>query len=291
MCLNIFFGEGEISRMIILKNRQFLNRNEAQTDIEDRGYTFGDGVYEVIRIYNGTYFMLEEHLSRLQFSLRETGIQFDVVKEKIEEKLIELMKRNDIHDGAIYLQVTRGIAPRKHPYPAEAVPQLYAYPIPVSKPTEAQENGVSLTLVEDLRWLRCDIKSLNLLYNVMAKQKAQEKGFFEALLYRNEKQITEGSSTNFFGVKDGKIITHPANNYILNGITRIAVKRLCEKHGIPFEESTISIADIADLDEAFIASTTADVVPVVKVDEQTIGSGNVGPVVRSLQEKFEELLK
>jgi D-alanine transaminase len=276
--------------MLILKNQEFLNRNEAVTDIEDRGYTFGDGVYEVIRIYNGTYFMMEEHMSRLQFSLRETGIPFDVEKEKVEEKLMELMKQNNIQDGAVYLQVTRGIAPRKHPYPADAVPQLYAYPIPVSKPTEAQQNGVSLTLVEDLRWLRCDIKSLNLLYNVMAKQKAQEKGYFEALLYRSEKQITEGSSTNFFGVKDGKVITHPANNYILNGITRIAVKRLCDHLGIPFEESALSIADIAELDEAFIASTTADVVPVVKVDEQTIGSGEVGSVVRKIQKQFGELL-
>ncbi|SEU03593.1 D-alanine transaminase [Salinibacillus kushneri] len=275
--------------VIILKNQEFQDRTEAQTDIEDRGYTFGDGVYEVIRIYNGTYFMLPEHLNRLQFSLDETAISYHVKNEGLEELLHQLLIKNEIENGAIYLQITRGIAPRKHPYPQKTQPQLYAYPIPVSSPVEAQKNGASLTLIEDKRWLRCDIKSLNLLWNVMAKQQAQENGHFEALLYRDENHITEGSSSNFFAIQDGKVITHPANHFILNGITRLAVKQVCEKLDVPFEERILSIRDLDHIEEAFVASTTAEVVPITAIDQRKVGTGETGHVTRRIQTGFKEL--
>ncbi|WP_102028020.1 D-amino-acid transaminase [Salirhabdus sp. Marseille-P4669] len=276
--------------MILLKNHNFIHRSEAKTDIEDRGYTFGDGVYEVIRIYNGAYFMLEYHLNRLQYSLNEVGINYDVESEDLETLLSELLNKNTIEDGAIYLQITRGIAPRKHPYPTNSQPELYAYPIPVSSPKKEQEQGVHLTLVEDLRWLRCDIKSLNLLYNVMVKQKAVDSGAYEALLYRSKDHITEGSSSNFFGIKNGKVLTHPANNYILNGITRIAVQKICKSQGIPFVEKVLSVDELAELDEAFIASTTAEVVPVTKIDDVVIGDGTVGEIAKKLQAGFLQLI-
>ncbi|MRG87052.1 D-amino-acid transaminase [Salinibacillus xinjiangensis] len=277
--------------MIILNNQDFKVRNDAKTDIEDRGYTFGDGVYEVIRVYNGKFFMLDEHLQRLQFSLNEIAISYDVESEKLQERLEQLLEQNNVVDGAIYLQITRGIAARNHPYPKKSTPELYAYPIPVSRPLEAQQNGIGMTLVQDMRWLRCDIKSLNLLWNVMAKQKAHEQGYKEALFYRDENHVTEGSSSNFFGVKDGKVITHPANNYILNGITRIAILRLCEQLQIPVEERELTLAELEELDEAFIASTTSEVTPVVNIDEHKFNDGTIGEVTKRLQDGFEKLIQ
>jgi D-alanine transaminase len=282
-------GKGVLP-LIILHNQEFIDRKEAKTDIEDRAYTFGDGVYEVIRIYNGKYFMLEEHLNRLQFSVNEIFISYDINQENLMENLFQLLDKNKIEDGAVYVQVSRGIAPRKHPFPSNTKPELYAFPISVQRPLEEQQHGVKTILLPDLRWLRCDIKSLNLLYNVMAKQKANENGSYEAILYRNENHITEGSSSNFFGVRDGKVITHPANNYILNGITRLAVKKVCEQLDIPFEEKVFGIPDLETLDEAFISSTTAEIVSVIQIDEKKIGNGQVGPIVKQLQEGFLQLI-
>ncbi|MBB6453017.1 D-alanine transaminase [Salirhabdus euzebyi] len=272
--------------MIILHNESFINRDEAKTDIEDRGYTFGDGVYEVVRVYNGEIFMLEEHLDRLQYSLGEIAIDYNVAEKKLGDLLSQLILKNDVVDGAIYLQITRAVSPRKHHYPENSVPQLYAYPLDLSTPEKEQKEGIQVTLREDLRWHRCDIKSLNLLYNIMVKQYAHQNGFYEALLYRNEEHVTEGSSSNFFGVKEGRVITHPANNYILNGITRIAVQRFCEELNIPFEEKVLSLKDLNTLDEAFITSTSAEVIPVVKIDEQEINGGQVGSVTKQLLEAF-----
>ncbi|QHS21659.1 D-amino-acid transaminase [Virgibacillus sp. MSP4-1] len=277
--------------MFVLKNQEFIQRDDAKTDIEDRGYTFGDGVYEVIRVYNGAFFMLKEHLDRLQFSLTETAIPYDTDSEDLGTLLNQLVSKNQIKNGAIYLQITRGIAPRSHPYPKQTPPQLYAYPIPVSSPVDAQQNGVSVTLLEDKRWLRCDIKSLNLLYNVMAKQQAKENGYFEALLYRDEAHITEGSSSNFFAVKDGTVITHPANNYILNGITRLAVLQVCDQLGIPLKEKELRIRDLESIDEAFLASTTSEVVPITEIDQQKVGDGKSGEITSRILEGFKELIK
>ena len=277
--------------MVILHNSQFIQREEALTDIEDRGYTFGDGVYEVIRIYHGSFFMLDEHLKRLQYGLNEINISYNIQKEQLKSLLLELKDRNQVKDGGIYLQISRGIAPRKHPYPPNAKPVLYAYPIPIQNPASQQENGVKLMLVEDLRWLRCDIKSINLLYNVMAKQKALEAGAFEALLYRDENHITEGSSTNFFGIKDGSVVTHPADHFILNGITRKAVQQICHELEIPFVEKRISIDELSQLDEAFLASTTAEIVPVIQINDEVIGEGTVGNLVKQIQLAFRKLMK
>ncbi|MBO8156254.1 MAG: D-amino-acid transaminase [Bacillaceae bacterium] len=274
--------------MYVWVNDQLIRRDKAVVDMEDRGYQFGDGVYEVVRMYNGAFFMLPEHLERLQNSLKEIGISYDVKEQRVAEKLKEIMKKNDVTDGAVYMQITRGAAPRNHSFPDQPNPVFTAYPIPVKRPVEAQENGVQMTLVEDMRWLRCDIKSLNLLWNAMAKQKAKEKGCFESLFYRNENHITEGSSSNFFGVKNGVIYTHPANPYILNGITRRAVLNICQENQFPYEEKVLTLNDVKQLDEAFITSTTAEVMPITAIDDITVGNGEPGPVTRKLQKLFFE---
>ncbi|PKR78326.1 D-amino-acid transaminase [Halalkalibacillus sediminis] len=272
--------------MIILKNNQLVQREEAIIDMEDRGFQFGDGVYEVIRIYEGKFFLMNEHLERLQYSLTETGIEFDIKKGKLAEQLEDLAEKNQIDDGAIYIQITRGIAPRSHPYPTEAIPTLMAYPIPISRPIKLQESGAKVILEEDVRWLRCDIKSLNLLGNVMAKQTAKEAEAFEAILYRNPEHVTEGSSTNVFIVKDGKVITHPANNFILNGITRRYIHHLSNQLGITFEEDVFSVDELLNADEVFLASTTSEVMPVTQIDDYTIGNGEPGSISRKLLDEF-----
>ncbi|TCT22438.1 D-alanine transaminase [Melghiribacillus thermohalophilus] len=274
--------------MYVWVNQELVERDRANVDLEDRGYQFGDGVYEVIRMYHGNFFMLQEHLDRLQYSLNEVGIPFNVKEHQVENKLKEIMKKNYIRDGAVYLQITRGAAPRNHGFPEHPEPVFTAYPLPVTRPHQEQLNGIRMTLVEDLRWLRCDIKSLNLLWNVIAKQKAKERGCFETLFYRNENHVTEGSSSNFFGVKNGVLITHPANSFILNGITRQAVLNICKEKQIPCEEKVMSLNDLKELDEAFITSTTAEVLPVKAIDDIRIGDGSVGPITRRIQKLFFE---
>lgn len=276
--------------MYILLNGEFKQKNEVSIDFEDRGYQFGDGVYEVIRVYNGSYFAMKEHMERFVRSAKEIKIVLQHSAEELTGMLNELILKNQVLDGAVYMQITRGVTGRKHLFPGKDVtPQIVAYPIPCSKPVKEQEKGIKLYLMEDIRWLRCDIKSLNLLGNVLAKQEAYENGAYEALLHRGE-HITEGSSSNFYGVKNGVIYTHPANHLILNGVTRMKVADLCRKNGLTFAEEMLKVDDLKTLDEAFITSTTSEVIPVTEIDSMKVGEGVPGPVTRELQRFFEEMI-
>ncbi|RPF52077.1 D-alanine transaminase [Aquisalibacillus elongatus] len=272
--------------MIVLMQNEFVERDQCLIDIEDRANQFGDGVYEVIRIYDGECFLLDDHMKRLEYSLREAQIDYNLDQHHLKDLLLELAKKNGVHDGGIYLQISRGSATRSHPFPKEATPTVIAYPLNISRPLEAQKNGVKATLYQDIRWLRCDIKSLNLLGNIMAKQHALDVGAFEAIFYRDYNHVTEGSSTNVFIVKDGVIKTHPANNYILNGITRLYIQYLAEQLNIPFEETVLTVEEVKHADEVFISSTTSEVISVVEVDEQPIGNGQPGPIVTQLLDEF-----
>ncbi|MGM8214691.1 D-amino-acid transaminase [Bacillaceae bacterium W0354] len=274
--------------MILLKNDQFLNRESITIDVEDRGFQFGDGVYEVIRIYDGSFFLLDDHLDRLQYSLNEVKIEYDVKEKKLKELLLTLAQKNNIHDGAIYLQISRGVALRSHPFPDEATATLIAYPIPVSSPKEKQKSGVYAILREDIRWLRCDIKSLNLLGSVLAKQEAKENGAFETIQYRDQQNVTEGSSSNVFIVKDGELFTHPNNHFILNGITRRYVHYLAETLSIPYTEKVFSVQELLEADEVFVSSTTAEIVPVTKIEDTVINDGQPGTITTKLLNAFFE---
>ncbi|MBD1383400.1 D-amino-acid transaminase [Metabacillus arenae] len=271
--------------MKILYEDQLVDRDHVKIDLEDRGYQFGDGVYEVIRVYNGQFFTLREHLERFERSANELKMELSYSVEKLESLLKDLVLKNDVEDGGIYLQLTRGISPRQHNFPVGTKTMLTAYPLPSRRPEKEQLHGVKVKLVEDVRWLRCDIKSLNLLGNVMAKQEAKENGAFEALLHRNG-TITEGSSTNFYLVKDGVIYTHPATNLILNGITRLKLMEIIKEGSFKLEEKSVTLEDLKNADEAFITSTTIEVVPVVEADNTMIGNGEPGPITRKLQSLF-----
>ena len=266
---------------------QFTEREGLAISIDDRGYYFGDGVYEVIKVYGGELYTAEEHIDRLFQSATKIKMTIPYAEVQLMEIARELVAKNNILVGHVYIQVTRGSAPRLHQFPNPAVPPVVtAYAINNPRPMAGIENGVGVKSVEDVRWLRCDIKSLNLLGNVLAKQEAHEAGCIEALLHRDG-VVTEGSASNMFGVKDGIVYTHPVTNLILNGITRQVVLGLCEEQGIPVVEKSFTLDEAFEMDEFFLTSTTSEVTPVISIDGRPVGSGILGPcdneVTKSIQ--------
>ncbi|MEI4769225.1 D-amino-acid transaminase [Psychrobacillus sp. FJAT-51614] len=271
----------------ILWNDQIVSEEEVKIGYEDRGYQFGDGIYEVIKIYNGDVFTATEHIDRLYASADKIQLVIPYTKDVLHKMLHELIETNEVQNGHIYLQVTRGISPRQHNFPTTAVDSvLTAYIKETSRPLAQLENGVKACFVEDIRWLRCDIKSLNLLGNVLAKQEAISKDCYEAIQHRGE-VITEGSSSNIYGIKDGVLYTHPVSNLILNGITRKVILDCCEEIGLPVVEEAFTKAQALEMDEIIMSSTNAEVMPIVSVDEKPIGNGIRGEWTQKIQQAFE----
>jgi len=257
---------------------------------EDRGYNFGDGVYEVVRIYKGKMFQWNGHIARLYRSAREIKMDLPWTGEELLAIARELMEKNGItaaDDAILYLQISRGYAPRQHDIPTEARPVLMGFVRKKERPLAEMKSGLAAQLVSDIRWLRCDIKSLNLLGAVLAKQEAKDAGAQESILHRDG-IITECSAANLFAVKNGELYTHPANHLILHGITRQVVIELAKENNIRIHEEAFDIAFLNQADELFLTSTTAEVMPIISVDGNPVGSGQVGPVVQKLQALFEE---
>lgn len=272
---------------IILYNDQFLPREEGKVDIEDRGYQFGDGIYEAIRVYNGRFFLLDLHMKRLERSSKELRLTLPYGIDRLTRNLELLIEKNNINEGEVYFQITRGDAPRNHIFPQSSTSVLTGSAGNLKRKDIVRPEGIRASLQDDIRWLRCDIKTLNLLGNVLAKQKAHENGAEEAIFHRGD-IVTEGGSCNVFIVKGGRLITHPADHFILNGITRIHVLDIAERLGIPVEERTFTIDELLAADEAFITSTGVEVTPVVQVDDKFIGSGKPGSVTKRLFAAFDE---
>ncbi|MEH6990222.1 D-amino-acid transaminase [Cytobacillus firmus] len=275
----------------VILNGDLIERSKAKVDIEDRGYQFGDGVYEVIRVYNGKMFTADEHLERLLESGKKIELNIPYSKNQLKQMLIEMIERNNLELGIVYMQFSRGTSPRNHAYPgADVAPVLTAYTRETTRPVESMRNGVKAILIEDIRWLRCDIKSLNLLGNIMAKQKAAQSGCFEAIQHRGD-TVTEGSSSNIAIVKDGTLYTHPATNLILNGITRRKINEICRENGIALKESAFTKEDLLAADEVFMSSTSAEVTPIIEIEGKLIGNGSPGPITNKLQNLFEESIE
>ena len=271
----------------VILNGELIARVAAKVDIEDRGYQFGDGVYEMIRIYNQKLFAGTEHLQRLVDSTEKISLELPYTISEMEQMLNDMIEKNKIKLGTVYLQFTRGVSMRNHAFPATGTPGTFvAYTKEVARPINTMRSGVKAILKEDLRWLCCDIKSLNLLGNLLAKQKAVEADCFEAILHRGE-LVTEGSVSNISILKDGVLFTHPANNFILNGITRQKVLEICRNHQIPFEEKPFTISDLLSADEVYLSSTTVEVTPIVEVDGKKINDGKPGPITVEIQKLFE----
>lgn len=268
-------------------NNQLIDSEQASASIVDRGFQFGDGIYEVIKVYNGSLFTVEEHINRFYRCADELRIVLPYTKDKMHSMLYELVEENELDTGHIYMQLTRGAAPRTHFFPSEETQATFvAYTEVAGRPEKNLANGVKAIFDADIRWLRCDIKSLNLLGAVLAKQKAHEQGCYEAILHRDG-IITEGSSSNIFGIKNGVLYTHPINNLILNGITRHVLMQCCEEIGLQVIEEPMTCQQALEMDELLLTSTTSEVTPIIQVDSQVIASGIPGEWTRKLQQAFE----
>lgn len=270
-----------------LWNDQIVKNEEVVVDKEDRGYQFGDGVYEVVKVYNGELFTATEHIDRFYESAEKIRMTIPYTKDKLHQLLHQLVEANKVGTGHVYFQITRGAGSRNHIFPGDDVkPVLTGNTKENPRPFENFEKGVKATFVEDIRWLRCDIKSLNLLGAVLAKQEAHEKGCYEAILHRDE-IVTEGSSSNIYGIKDGVLYTHPANNLILNGITRQVIIKCAAEIGLPVNEQPMTKEQLLVMDEVIVSSTTSEVTPIIEVDGKAIGNGIPGEWTRKLQAQFD----
>jgi D-alanine transaminase len=271
---------------IVYLNGQFLPRSEAKLSVDDRGFFFGDGVYEVTRVVRGRLFEWDRHAKRLARGLRELRIEAGLDLDTIRSLQERLVRENGILEGqgTVYLQITRGAAPRTHHFPPAGTPATVFLSATSFVPaSEVRARGVAVTTYPDYRWSRCDLKTVNLLPAVMAKQFASDHDAFESIFVR-EAVITEGSHTNVFGVLGGEVRTYPNSNYILPGITRDVVIELAHELGIPISETPIYLHEVAALEECFLTGTTSDVMPVVTIDGKPVGSGRPGAITMRLYE-------
>ncbi len=272
-------------------NGNIIPLEEVKISPFDRGYQFGDGVYEVIRFYPSKLFLPELHVERLRSSLDKMQIKFFHL-DFIVPTIMELLSKNNQLDkpSIAYLQITRGIQiPRKHDYADELIPSVFMYTAEFPVKFQKQVDGVKVCLDEDIRWHQCDIKSISLIPNAASSQRAKELGCEETIWHR-EGKITEGTHSNIGFVKNGNVVTPPLSKYILPGITRRTALMICYELGIRVEEREVDVSEIAEFDEAFLLSTTAEVMPIVEFENKKLNNGIPGPVTRALQEAFQKLI-
>ena len=262
--------------------------DQARIPIWDRGFLFGDAVYEVYRLYYGRLWLEEEHTARLRRSLDEMEFpEFDL--DVLLDRIRRTVGASEIREGTAYIHITRGVAPRAHAFPRPPVPPtelIVVRPYDDSATALKRESGVPVVSRPDLRWKRCDVKSSNLLANVMALESATRAGAYEALLVDSDGLVTEATHSSVLWVRDGKIEGTPNDTTILPGTTRFLTQKLAAGAGIPVAEGRISLEDFFGVDEAFLAGTTIEVLPIVEVDGRPIGPGRPGPVARKLQAAF-----
>jgi D-alanine transaminase len=282
------------SKDIVYVNGNFVPRAEARISVEDRGFVFGDGVYEVLRVINGRPFAARFHNDRLKRSLEGVRISLPAghSPESLTEIARQLLRENGLLEGeaTMYMQITRGVATRAHNFPTPDVsPTIYISVARFTPYSDLAQNGAPVITHPDLRWGRCDLKTLNLLPNVLASQTAKERGAFEAMLIRDG-VVTEGTKTNFFGVVDGSLRTHPSDTHILPGITRSVLRDLARQVNIDLDETPILSDEIPRLSELFLTGTTTDVMPVVRLDDKPVGKGKPGELTKRLQKVLAESL-
>ncbi|MEQ1563744.1 MAG: D-amino-acid transaminase [Nitrospira sp.] len=271
-------------------NGSFVPLAEAKISIDDRGFQFGDGVYEVIRTYKGRPFALEAHWARLERSAAALELTQPYSRTEWTHFVLEGVRRAAYPEAKIYIQLSRGAAPRDHVYPAHLAPTVVMtvrefHPLDKS----VSVAGVEAMTIEDIRWGRCDIKSLNLLANVLARQQAKQAHVFEAILVK-EGLVTEGAVSNVMVVRGGAVLTAPEGPRILSGVTRAVVLELAINEGLPIHERGISQAELYGADEVFLTGTTVEVLAVVRVDGKSIGDGRPGPVTQRLAAGFTRLV-
>ncbi len=273
---------------IAFVNGRFMPLEEAVISVDDRGFQFADGVYEIVGTYGGAPYAMQPHLLRLRRSLKALRLSLDIDEYGLEQLIFEGLKHSGFAETLVYIQVTRGVAPRRHEFPrCEPSPTVVmTFKALQRLDDEIYACGVKVISTEDLRWKRCDIKSIALLANILAKQEASEKGAFEALLVNGDGQVVEGSSTSAFCVREGVLWTAPEGRHILPSITRGILLGLAQQLGLAVREEFSMLAQFREAEEVLLAGTTTEALSVVQIDDVQVGSGAPGPVAQQLREAF-----
>ena len=273
-------------------NGEMVEPGAKVVSLDDRGYCFGDGVYEVVRVYNGRAFAFSYHQDRLYRSMREMDIPVRMPPDELQELHEIMIEQSEITDGYIYLQITRGVTPRHHAFERSKLePQMYMFIKPIATDLAALQEGVKAITLPDERWARVDIKTLNLIPNILAQTKAEKKGAYTAILVRNG-IVTEGATSNVFVMKDGVCYTHPADHYILKGITRqLVVTRVAPTAGITIIEREFDEAFLKDADEIFFTDTIGGIIPITTLNREPVGDGKPGKAAKVLAEQLQHLME
>lgn len=273
---------------MIYLNGNYMPLEEARIPVLDRGFIFGDGVYEVIPVYSRRAFRLDEHLQRLQHSLDSIRLPNPHTLAQWQTVIEQLIAHNPWQDQSIYLQVTRGVAPRDHAFPRDTPQTVFVMSNPLTTPPASQrETGVSAVTALDNRWLRCDIKSTALLANVLLRQQAVDAGATETLLLR-EGYLTEGAASNIFVVQNGILLAPPKDHRMLPGITYDVVLELAQQHGIPHEVREIAEQELRDADEIWMTSSTKEVLPITLLDDKPVANGKPGPMFTAMYGYYQD---
>ncbi|SFS77993.1 D-alanine transaminase [Zhouia amylolytica] len=272
---------------VVYLNGEWLRQEHATISVFDRGFIFGDGLYEVIPFYSGKFFLKDAHLNRLRYGLNQVHIDFDVSRlEPVLEEAVTKVKLGE-QDGAVYIQITRGVAPRTHYYPENVTPTILVYAFPVAL-KGFDKRFVDVLITEDYRWHRCDIKATSLIANVAMNDEAIKNGFHETILHR-QGVITEGSHSSIFFVVNNEVYTHPEGHYILPGITRKAVIDLCKKLDVVIHEDPLKIDQLSEVDEVFLTGTTTQILGVKSMimnGEVCFKKQEAGEITKRLQHAF-----
>ncbi len=273
--------------MLAYLNGSFCPIEEARVSIEDRGFQFGDGVYEVIVTYAGKPFLLSDHMKRLRTSAGAIGLPYDFDGQPLEPIVEEGLRRTGLADAIVYIQLTRGAASRSHVYEDGMTPTVVMTFKPFeSLPESLRENGVAVMTVPEMRWAKCFIKAITLLPNILAKNEAKHRGFFDAIFVTDKDEVRESTAANVFVVRNGAMRIPPRNESILHGITQGFIMKCAESINLPLEEGRVTLDDLLNADEVFLSSTTVEVLPVTRIDKTVVGSGQAGPVSLRMFEAF-----
>ncbi len=267
-------------------NKKFVNFKNAKIHIEDRGLQFADSVYEVIAIINNNLIDLDFHLKRLRYSLNELNIKYKFNKKELTKIFLNLLKKNKTSNGIIYLQITRGVQFREHKYEKKISPNIIIYSRDKKFNIPGKNfKGVTTITHEDMRWKRRDIKTVNLLPNIIAANKAKKMKAYEAILLQNGK-VTEGTSSNIWIIKKNNLITHPANTDILKGVTRTSILNIIKKTSLKLVEKSFSLKQLLEADEVFLTSSGSFITPILKIDKKKINNGKIGNITLKLAEMY-----
>lgn len=275
---------------IVYLNGEYLRLADAKVSVLDRGFIFGDGIYDVVPAYSARPFRMAEHLDRLERSLASIKIASDMQRLDWENLVTEMIHRSGLNDCMVYIQVTRGVAKRSHEFPLNSTPTIFCMVSPFERPsTNERTMGLTAASIPDLRWLRCDIKSVSLLGNVLAKQAAVDAGVNEVLQFRDG-YLTEGASTNIWVAKNGVLMAPPLNNLILEGIRYRFLEELAMQCGIEFQARPISESEVEAADEIMFSSATREILPITQYNNKPVGNGLPGAVYKKLRAAYDQVI-